>query len=524
MQEKLRATIGKRNIEKRKGKNFMLRKITSFCMLLALLCSLGIAKAESVTQTIDPWICVVHDDGNPATITSTAIDGQISRGSVGYIRRQIVVLDLSQIEIPEGMALDEAVYSLYCITNYEIVDSEVGIYALDVSDIDFSQSSLTNDNVPTEGDLITTFFMPARVNGEKYNAYIDFDLSAYLKKAIANGEQYVGFCVLQTTKSDKGGLAFGTKYHGNPPKLTLSFRERGVVAQSYSVVGEAEASAQLVTVTSDPWINVCHDDGNAARFTSTDATQQISLGSVGYIRQMITVIDLSKLNISEETALENLTFTFYATATYEAADTTIGVYEMDTSGITADGLAYADVPARGDIITTINMPAKGTVDLPYRIDVDLTEYVQTALAAGKQYVAFSMIQTSRCYKGGIGYATQYHANAPKLTVSYWKQSEAFEEKNVLCAGELEYSVTLLNETDEAKQVRLVWAEVSGNRCVNVVVSDPVLLAGNEEMTLSLKQEVSDTDNMARFFVVEDTGTLIRPLVDEKYELTKNGWE
>lgn len=524
MQEKLRATIGKRNIEKRKGKNFMLKKITSFCMLLALLCSLGIAKAESVTQTIDPWICVVHDDGNPATITSTAIDGRISRGSVGYIRRQIVVLDLSQIEIPEGMALDEAVYSLYCITNYEIVDSEVGIYALDVSDIDFSQSSLTNDNVPTEGDLITTFFMPARVNGEQYNAYIDFDLSAYLKKAIANGEQYVGFCVLQTTKSNKGGLTFGTKYHGNPPKLTLSFRERGVVAQSHSVMGKSD-TVEDVTLDVAPWINVCHDDGNAARINATDAALPISFGAVGYIRQMITVLDLDQLNIPSGTKLDGVTFSFYVTAIWETTEKELGVYEMDVSGIefSQTSLTNDNVPDRGDLITTVAVPAKGA-DVPYNITFDLTEYLQSALDVGEQYVAFSVIHTTKCNNGGLNYGTPANANPPMLTIQYQEAADVIKEQNTLCAGELEYSVTLLNETDEAKQVRLVWAEVSGNRCVNVVVSDPVLLAGNEEMTLSLKQEVSDTDNMARFFVVEDTGTLIRPLVDEKYELTKNGWE
>lgn len=73
-------------------------------------------------------------------------------------------------------------------------------------------------------------------------------------------------------------------------------------------------------------------------------------------------------------------------------------------------------------------------------------------------------------------------------------------------------------------MRLLWAEVNGNTCVSVVAGDVISLGANSEETVSITQAVTDTNNMARFFVVEDTGTLIRPLVNEKYELTKDGWK
>ncbi len=504
----------------------MKKRIISFLLLLALLCSLSTVCAEETTQTMTPFISVTHDDGNASRITSTDATQPVSLGSKGYIRRQITVLDLSQINVPEGMMLDEVTYSLYCTVNFEVVDTTLGIYALDLSSIDFSATRLTQENVPENGELIASFAMPARQNdAEQYNQYMDFDLSAYVKAAIAEEKQYVGFAVVQTSRCQKGGMYVGTTYHENPPKVTFGFRERGVSVKSRSVLGETDG-VQDMEKTVAPWISVTHDDGNEGRFTDTDIKQPISMGSKGYTRQQITVLDLSTLGIPEGTSLEEAVYSLYCRINFEAVDTVLGVYELDLSGVDlSDGLKYADVPARGNQIASFNMPARqGSESYNRYMDFDLTEYINAAIAAGKQYAGFAMIQTSRCSKGGMEVETIYGTNTPKLSLKYQEVVSGKAEQNTLSEGELEYNVTLLNETNETKQVRLMWAEVQGNVCTKVVAGEVVSLEANTEQTLTLTQAVTDTNSIVRFFAVEDIGTVIRPLINEKYELTKDGWK
>lgn len=503
----------------------MKKRIISFLLLLALLCSLSSVCAEDTTQIMAPFISVTHDDGNASRITSTDATQPVSLGSKGYIRRQITVLDLSQIEVPDGMMLDEVTYSLYCTVNFEIVDTTLGVYALDLSGIDFSTTKLTQENVPENGELIASFDMPARQNDETYNRYINFDLSTYVKAAVASGTQYVGFAVVQTSRCAKGGIYVGTTYHGNPPKVTFGFRERGVSVKNHTVLGET-SGMQEVEKTVAPWISVTHDDGNESRFTSTDIKQPISMGSKNYTRQQIIILDLSKLGIPEDATLEKVIYSLYCRINFEIVDTVLGAYELDLSGIDlSDGLKYADVPARGSQIASFNMPARqGSETYNRYMDFDLTEYINAARSAGKQYVGFAIIQTSRCQKGGIEIETAYGTNTPKLSLKYQEMVSGKSEQNTLCEGDLEYNVTLLNETNEGKRVRLLWAEVNGNTCVSVVAGDVISLGANSEETVSITQAVTDTNNMVRFFVVEDTGTLIRPLINEKYELTKDGWK
>ena len=50
--------------------------------------------------------------------------------------------------------LDQAVYSVYCITNYELVPSTVGIYELEADGFDFENTMLTMENMPKEAGLL----------------------------------------------------------------------------------------------------------------------------------------------------------------------------------------------------------------------------------------------------------------------------------------------------------------------------------------------------------------------------------
>lgn len=507
----------------------MKKRIISFLLLLALVCSLNAVCAEEMTQTIAPFISVTHTDDaeqGEAYFTSTAATQPVSQGNKKYVRRQITVLDLSQINVPDGMMLDEAVYSLYCTTNFEIVDTTLGVYALDISDIDFSTTRLTYETVPENGELIASFDMPARKNGETYDKYMDFDLSTYVKAAVEAGNQYVGFAVVQTAKTAKGGIFVGTIYHESPPKMTFGFRERNVVVKSHTVMAEKNGS-QEKTVNTVPWFSASHWASDENRYTDTTFKDwAMTMGSGGTNRRVINVLDLSAFQLPEGTTLDEITYSLYGITNYELEDSIVGVWALDLSNIDlSDGLKYADVPANGKMIASINMPARQNGETYNRyMNFDLTDYVNTAIAAKQQYVGFSIQQVANCKKGGMSVAPTWHANPPKVSLKYQEPISGKAEQNTLCEGELEYNVTLLNETNETKQVRLMWAEVSGNTCVNVVASDAISLEANGEETISLTQAATNTDNMVRFFVVEDTGTVIRPLVDEKYELTKDGWK
>ncbi len=504
----------------------MKKRIISFLLLLTLLCSLNVVYAEELTQTMTPFISVTHDDGNESRFTSTDVTQPVTMGGKGYSRRQITVLDLNQLEIPDGMTVDTMIYSLYCTVSYELVDNVIGVWALDFSGIDLSSTPLTYQSVPANGEMIASFDMPARVNGATYQKYIDFDISDYVKTAIAAGRRYVGFAVQHTVNCKSGGMFVETTYGANPPKVTYSLRKLGVVAKSHNVMAEKNGTQQK-TVNTAPWFSASHWDADESKYTSTtEKNWAINMGGAGYRRRVITVLDLSAWELPENTVLEECIYSLYGIASYDTTEKIVGVWALDISNVDmSEGLKYADVPNNGALLASINMPAKDDGGGTYKkyMDFNLTEYINQAITAGQRYVAFAVQQTTSC-KGGLNVDTSYSANPPKISLKYQETISGKVEQNILCEGELEYNVTLLNETNETKQVRLLWAQVQGNVCTKVVAGEVVSLEANAEQTVTLTQAVTDTNSTVRFFAVEDIGTVVRPLVDEKYELTKDGWK
>lgn len=314
-----------------------MKKVTALISIILIIAGSLCVSADAAPTTLDPIISTVHDDGNPSTLTSSSAQGIISRGSAGYTRQKIEVFDLEKLKTPEGYVLDQAVYSVYCITNYELVPSTVGIYELEADGFDFENTMLTMENMPERGKLIATFDMPGRVNGETYNKYMTFDLSGYFKSLIAEGKRYAAISAIQTARCTKGGMSVCTKYGDNPPMLTVTWREPSLVAENHGV-----------------------------------------------------------------------------------------------------------------------------------------------------------------FLGGA-------------------------EMNELCDAEMTYSIDLYNETAADKTVRLILADICDNYCENIIVGEKITVGAGARETLSLNMTAASVSDTVRLFAVCDDEGVLRPVINEKYELTQNGW-
>lgn len=97
-----------------------MKKVTALISIILIIAGSLCVSADAAPTTLDPIISTVHDDGNPSTLTSSSAQGIISRGSAGYTRQKIEVFDLEKLKTPEGYVLDQAVYSVYCITNLSL--------------------------------------------------------------------------------------------------------------------------------------------------------------------------------------------------------------------------------------------------------------------------------------------------------------------------------------------------------------------------------------------------------------------
>lgn len=218
-----------------------MRKILVLSLIILVLFGCVTVYGETPSAKIAPFISIAHDDGKADSFTSTSADGSISFGSVGYQRQLINIFNVSDIVVPEGYILDSAQLLIYCKTNYEVVATQVGIYELAAAGFDFSSTDITAENLPARGDLITSFDMPGRVNGEAYNNYMSFDLSEYVKACIKNEKRYIALSAFQTTKCGKGGMAISTVYGDYPPVLNLTFRKPQVLIEKYSAsIGDTE--------------------------------------------------------------------------------------------------------------------------------------------------------------------------------------------------------------------------------------------------------------------------------------------
>ncbi|MGC4032062.1 MAG: DNRLRE domain-containing protein [Tepidisphaeraceae bacterium] len=145
-------------------------------------------------------------DGATTANYGTATGLQIKKGSTGYNRQALVTFDISSLTSVSNVTL-----KLY--TNLNTADTvQTAVYGIGGT---WTESGVTWATKPVTGNLIGTF-----VTSSVTAAWVEVDVTAYVKAAIAAGQTTVSFS-LQGTASSTAYTTVASRESGNGPQLVI---------------------------------------------------------------------------------------------------------------------------------------------------------------------------------------------------------------------------------------------------------------------------------------------------------------
>ena len=302
----------------------------------------------------------------------------------GYLK-----FDISELAIDSGITAVELDIRLNGKQNSNTASLEV--YGANPQG--WEEDTLTFATQPTVYGLIAS-----RNDIDKNNTTYSFPITAYVKKAIENGQTEIAICLKEASEAEPLLLKFASKesdksapalsvYHGTKTDGSVYEGATGVAVLKPSehgldsLIGLHRVNLGRIEIMEDTYVEA--GSSAAKNFGSSnllDFKAQVGKNANEFYRITLLKFDISSvLDIDFTTAYLELYCNFKEKEELSTQVNVYGCYPYDWDEMS---VTYNTIPEKEDLVTTVTVTGKGIVR------VDISDYLRKCANRKDQYISF----------------------------------------------------------------------------------------------------------------------------------------